>query len=732
MQEDDVPPGAPVNQPTDLHAESSSAAWVIEQLEIEAGQPSDRSRIRRAVDESFNAWPGDPATRWWRWVAESGESLGLRSRPVDCTMEQLFEIAQEGGRLIIRLPSSGDWYGIAANKGRKVLLVHPLSSTTRQWLTYRQLRRELQLNSDRDICRCIVLEPQLSGKLAIEEHAEHPSPLARAWGLLSPERGDINIVILFALVSGILALATPLAIEALVSTVTFGRMLQPVVILSLLLFVFLAFQAAIRGLQTYVAELIQRRLIARVAMDLSYRLPRARMEPVEGHSMRELVNRFFDIVTVQKVTSSFLLDGISVTVNTLVGMAVLGFYHPWLLGFDIVLIGAIAFVTLVLGRGAVATSIKESKCKYQMQAWLEDLADCPVAFRYDGASQFALGRTDRHVYEYLTARRKHFGILLRQILTALGIQALASTTLLGLGGWLVISGQLTLGQLVAAELIVTVIVGSFAKLGKHMESYYDLMASVDKLGYLFDLKMERQDGLLTIQSQRPAQCEVRGLVYPLPSGRNVLDGVNLVIGSGERIALTGVSGSGKSVLFDLLYGLRTPERGHVQIDGIDPRELRPDTLRRAVMLVRKIELFEGTIAENVHLERPEVSSAEVRSALEEVGLLNDILALPDGLHTSINSTGHPLSLNQQRQLMLARAIAGRPTLLLIDGLIDALPDREGEEILARICDPTQPWTLILITGRSRFEKYVNRVIRLERSGPDALGPSLDYVEATHG
>ena len=164
-----------------------------------------------------------------------------------------------------------------------------------------------------------------------------------------------------------------------------------------------------------------------------------------------------------------LLDGIGLILSAVIGMAVLAFYHPWLLGFDLVMMASIAFIILVLGRGAVDSAIKESKNKYYMAAWLEDIARCPTTFRTAGGTDLALERTDRLVHEYLEARQKHFRILMRQILFALGLQAVASTALLGIGGWLVVDGQLTLGQLVAAELIVTVIVRAFAKLGKHME-----------------------------------------------------------------------------------------------------------------------------------------------------------------------------------------------------------------------------------------------------------------------
>lgn len=702
-------------------SEAESAAWIVEQLEIDAGQPADRSRIRRAFEESVTAWPGPVQDRWWRWMLEAGESLGLKCRVIDCTLNQIYEVVREGGRVVVRSEATGNWVAIEGARGRWLTLIQPLVDVSRQRVTLRQLRVILGLPAWDDVVRCIVVEPQLWGMLAEEEAPQAMTPFARLVALMRPEAGDVWIVLLFALVSGILAMATPLAIEALVSTVTFGRLLQPIVILSLMLLAFLAFQAAIRALQTYVVEIIQRRVFARVAADLAYRLPRANVESLLKQSGRELVNRFFDIVTVQKVTAQLLLDGVTIVLNTLVGMAILGFYHPWLLGFDAVLLALIAFTIFVLGRGAVPTSIKESKCKYHLAAWLEDLAGCPLAFRYDGAMQFALERADRLTYEYLSARRKHFRIVMRQVVFALGLNVIASTVLLGLGGWLVIAGQLTLGQLVAAELIVTVIVSSFAKLGKHMESYYDLLASVDKLGMLFDLPMERQDGLLSGLDDRPVEVSLREVDYHYPDGRPVFHNLSITVQRGERVAVVGSSGSGKSVLLDLLFGLRVPLAGRLAINQADPRELRPDILRRSVSLVRDIEVFEGTLAENVHLERPEITTTAVRDALADVGLLEDVLTLSQGLETELNSTGYPLTPNQMRKLMLARGIAARPTLLLIDGLLDALPDGEAVAIAQRLVDRSRPWTLLVVTGRREISRLLDRQIDLRGAAGGRTG-----------
>lgn len=352
--------------------------------------------------------------------------------------------------------------------------------------------------------------------------------------------------------------------------------------------------------------------------------------------------------------------------------------------------------------------------KYSMAAWLEELAGCPTAFRSDHAAQFALERADHLTFEYLTARGCHFRILLRQIIFALAMQAIASTILLGLGGWLVISGQLTLGQLVAAELIVTIIVGSFAKLGKHLESYYDVLASVDKLGALFDLPLEGRDGTVAMPTESNDGVELLDVGYRFRDGSELLRRFSLTIRPGDRVAVTGPAGSGKSTLLDLLFGLRTPSQGRITMHGAAVRELQLDTLRRHIALVRDVEVFDGTVADNVRLGRPHVSRADIRRSLQEVGLLEDALSLPCQLDTRLTSTGHPLTATQLRRLMLARACAGRPSLLLIDGVLDGLPDRDAETLLQWLCLPEQPWKLVLVTGRDSLIAACNRHVELKR------------------
>ena len=695
---------------TDVGSRVATSIAAIMERAIPSRVDRSRGAIRRAVSEVLRAFPGEPADLWWRWILESAASLGLRGKAVDCDPQQMIQLAEDGARIVLQDPrKTGEWIAVVGIHRNKLVVA---DSEREEIRVRRSACQNWFSRSEQDTLRCVVLEEVRSNEPAVEEAKREP--LERLRMLLRAERSDIGVVLVFAFVVGLLALATPIAVEALVNNVAFGRFMQPVVVLSLVLLTFLAFKAAMRGLQTYVVEIIQRRLFARVAADLSYRLPRSRVSSLDGRHAPELVNRFFDVVTVQKVSAQLLLDGVSLVLNVVIGMVVLAFYHPWLLGFDVVLLACIAFIIIALGRGAVNSAVTESKKKYKMAAWLQDVARCPTVFRHDGGSDLAMERADHLIHGYLSSRRAHFRILMRQILFALGLQAIASTVLLGLGGYLVISRQLTLGQLVAAELIVTVIVGAFAKLGKHLESFYDLLAAVDKLGQLFDLPVERTDGII-LQSGRPVRLEMDGLGYAYEGRDRSLNAVTARLGRGESMAVMGGSGSGKSTLLDVIHGLRSPASGQVTLEGYEPQDLRPDTLRRSVALVRDTSNFDGSIAENIHLHRPEVTSQDVRDALDSIGLLDELLRFDDGFDTHLTSDGKPLSENQKRRLSIARAIAGNPGLIMIDGLLDALPDDELERALSFLLGDERPWTIVIATGREQIARRCEHIIRL--SGP---------------
>lgn len=692
----------------------------------------DRVVARRLLVETMQAISGDDWQAWASRLVEVGESVDLRIRSVECTLKEALIFAGHGIPVATSINGASSsqeddepprWIVVtsATPTSAKVLRLEGDDQNEKEEsMSIRQLQDLLQLATPSSSTRWIIGQSALNCQAPDQalptsangaERKQPIMPLSRLVGILRPERTDLWVVLVFSVFVGVLTLATPVAVEAMVNTVAFGRYLQPVAVLAVLLFTFLVFAAAIRGLMTFIVEILQRRLFIRVVEDLAYRLPRAKHEQFDRLYGPELVNRFFDIVTIKKSTATILLDGISIVLQTAIGMVVLGFYHPFLLGFDVVLLALIAFIILGLGRGAVGTAIKESKAKYAVASWLQELSRHPTAFKLHSGTQFALERADELAVSWLAARRNHFRIVIRQVLFALGLQAFAATALLGLGGWLVISGELNLGQLVASELIVMMIVSSFAKLGKHMESIYDLLASVDKLGQVFDLETEKHDKLFHLQECEPAALQVCGVSYGY--GKTpVLKDLSFSLVPGDSVALSGPAGSGKSTLIDLICGLRAPDDGHIELDGIDLRELRPDSLRENLAVSRSVEIFPGTIDENVHLGRPNVRASDVRDALQTAGLLDEVLKLPDGLNSHLQTDGAPLTSSQAARLMLARAIVGRPRLLLIDGTLDSLDDATLASVVSDLSADDTPWSMLVASGRQMVIDACDQVHRM--------------------
>jgi putative ABC transport system ATP-binding protein len=547
------------------------------------------------------------------------------------------------------------------------------------------------------------------------DHHEHQPPLKRFLDMLRLDRRDIATVILFAAVGGALSLASPLAVESLVNVVSWGTYVQPLLVLALILLICLGLSGVMRILQTVLVEIIQRRQLVRIVGDLAHRFARANQQALQGQYPRELSNRLFDIMTIQKATAVLLLDGVSLVLTTALGMLLLAFYHPFLLGFDVILLFLMVSITWWLGRGGVRTSIEESRAKYRIVHWLQDVFASPTAFKLNGGEALAIDRANRLVSDYLVSRKAQFQVVIRQVAFAIGLQVIASTVLLGLGGWLVIQQQLTLGQLVASELVVTIVVGAFAKAGKSLEKYYDLMAGMDKVGHLLDVSVDpRRERYQWSESRGEVSwedLEIEGIASTVhvPAVR---------LQSGSRVAILGEDRSAKSLLLRVLAGLTRPSKGIAEVAGVDARDAGLTAGGRIVGYAGPIEIFHAPLVENVSLGRNGVGISRVQETLRAVGLWNDVLALPQGTATMLQTGGYPLTPSQASLLVIARAMAARPSVLLIDGLLDDLLPGELDLMWPAIAGPDCPWTLLVVTGKDQIsERCDDRVtVRSATSG----------------
>ena len=531
------------------------------------------------------------------------------------------------------------------------------------------------------------------------EHHTHPRPQTRLWQMLLQEKGDLAALLVYTIVTGVLALIVPLAAQALVNIIAAGIFLQPLIVLTLGVLGFLLFAGVLRLLQLSLVETLQQRIFARTALTLAERIPRIRTNALAGEYAPELVNRFFDTLTVQKSLAKLLLDGLGALLQTFVGLVLLAFYSPLLLGLDLVIILFMPLVFGLLGIGGLRTSIEESVQKYRTAEWLEELARCQTTFKMSSSQRGWLSdHADGIVTRYILARRAHFRVLWRQAFASYTFQAIISAATLGIGGWLVINRQLTLGQLVAAEIIVISVLVALDKLVKQTEQVYDLLTGLDKVGHVTDMPLERVGGDALPEKTTGATVTCRNIHFAYEEGRSVLQNLNLEIPAGARIGLVGASGTGKSTLIALLCGLEEPTHGVVEIEGVSTREVDLSSLRYAIGLVGdNDEIFDGTIEENVIAGRTYVTREDARRALETAQLIPDLLKLVEGVKTPIIAGGKNLSRGQRQRLLFARAIAGNPRLLIMDEGFIAIDEKTRLMILDAIYAPERKWTILAIT-----------------------------------
>lgn len=547
------------------------------------------------------------------------------------------------------------------------------------------------------------------GAIAAELHrgtsGPAPTPWARARRLLAFERADVAVVVVYGAAIGVLSLATPVAVQALVNTVAFGSLLQPIVVLTLLLAVGLVAYGSVRLLQVWAVETILQRVFVRTFSSAGRRLAAMDVTVLDRIHAPDVLNRFFEIPPLQKALAVLLIEGVGLLLQSLVGFGLLAAYHPLLLAFSLALVLALVVVVFGFGRGAVTSALAESEAKYEAVSWLEQLARIPTAFRSSRARTLAIARTDAAALQWLSLRRSHFRGLVRQHVGGVAIAVLGSTVLLGLGGVLVLREQLTLGQLIAAEIVIGSLSAAFMKLGKHLEAVYDVVTSATKLGLLDDLPIERAVGE-PLRPSGPLSVSFEDVTFAHRGRDPVLEGASLFVHKGQHVTILGGGGTGKSTVLDLMMGLRAPQRGRVAINGLDIAALNLGDIREQVALVRDREVVEGSLLDNVRLLAPDATFAEVTAIVELVGLDDVVLSLSSGYATPLVPSGAPLSSTEIRRLTLARALLARPALLLVDGTLDALSldPAASRKLFTRVFAADAPWTAVVATSSREVAK----------------------------
>lgn len=538
------------------------------------------------------------------------------------------------------------------------------------------------------------------------------TPVKRLLEIVQLERQDIYLLIILTFGYGLLGIATPVAVQTLVNIVTMGSVLQPLYVVALILFFLLALSGVLYLFEAYVVELIQRRLFVRTALQVGESAQGVQMQIYDSTNPVELMNRFFDVSTLQKAAATLLTVGLAALLQGLVGSIILMFYSLYFMVIVLMVVIMLVVIVFVLGKHAIPTAIEESKAKYEMAAWLETIARNAYLFKFFNASKRVTIKTDAYAQAYLETRVSHFRVLLLQNIGGVTLYAFVGTAMLVLGGALVIQGQINLGQFVAAELIIFGVLAAFVRFISKLEYYYDMLAALDKIGVLQDLPQENVGSHIPSHGHYQ-QVTAQDVHFAYSERIAPIQGLSFSVGKGQSFAILGASGAGKTTLIGLLTGLRSPNRGHVSVDGVDLRQLNLEHFRNRVGLVTKAEFVEGTVLENLRLERVDISLDKIHQVLASLGLEQDIARLEYGLDTPLTAFGAPLSTTQAQRMMLARAIIGEPDMMMIDGLLDGLSREELLSVLDLLKENRNNWILVVTTRIPEIAQHFDSVINLQ-------------------
>jgi ABC-type bacteriocin/lantibiotic exporter with double-glycine peptidase domain len=527
------------------------------------------------------------------------------------------------------------------------------------------------------------------------------SPIRRFWLLLKPDKLEIRNIYIYAIIIGLLNLVLPIGIQSIINLIQGGAVNTSWVILIVLVAAAISMSGILQINQLRITENLQQKIFTRAAFEFTYRIPRIRLEQLFRQYAPELMNRFFDVVSIQKGMTKILIDFSSASIQVLFGLILLSLYHPFFIVFSLLLVVVIVSIFWLTMKRGLKTSLEESKHKYSLAHWLEELARSNTTFKLAGNTDLPMKRTNEHAKNYTNARENHFSILRWQYSLMVVFKVLVAVGLLLIGGLLVIDQQMNIGQFVAAEIVILLIVSSVEKVILSFETIYDVLTALEKVGQVTDMELEKDDGISLNPTEEGIQLELNDISYSYPQERRlVIDNLSMDVKSKERLLITGRNDSGKSTLLYLVGGLLSPTQGSISIDGIPSHNYEHGQLRSQIGgYLRDETLFEGTLLENITLGRENANFENVKWAIDKLNLTKTIKQLGDGYHTRIFPQGKQFSKSTVAKILLARAIADKPRLLLLENSFSVFSNEDRHDILAFLLNREHNWTVLLSSSQ---------------------------------
>lgn len=542
------------------------------------------------------------------------------------------------------------------------------------------------------------------------------SPAKRFLNLLKLDKKDVYQIFFYAIFAGLISLSLPLGIQAIINFIQSGRVSVSWIVLVVIVVAGVALVGLMTFMQIRITENLQQKIFVRSSFEFAYRLPKIRFDDLYNNVYPpEMANRFFDTIIVQKGVSKLLIDFSAALLQIGFGIILLSLYHPFFILFGLLLVVLLYLIFKFSYAPGLTTSLNESKYKYKVADWLQEIARNNTSFRSKINFEYALKKNDSQVSGYLGYREKHFSIIKRQFIQLITFKIIITAGLLLIGGYLVINQQMNIGQFVAAEIIILLVINSVEKIIIGMETFYDVLTSIEKIGQVADMEIQDDVAAENANDGHPITVEAENIRFKYPgAAKDVLKNINITIAPGEKIVLQGNNGSGKTTIIRILSGLLQPTSGSLYVNDNSFRKLDIAAYRSKIGTVVQGETpFEGTILENITFNDPSISMEDVKWALESVQLSNYIKILPEGLETKIFPEGKQLSSSNAQKILLARSIVRRPSLLFYEDPTDKMDKDAAAALIDFIFSEKNTWTVIVSSANPHWQTKSTRKITMD-------------------
>jgi ABC-type bacteriocin/lantibiotic exporter with double-glycine peptidase domain len=543
------------------------------------------------------------------------------------------------------------------------------------------------------------------------------TPLKRFKNLIEIDKKDIYQIFLYSILAGVISLSLPLGIQSIVNFLQAGKVSTSWIVLVIMVVIGVAFVGTLKIMQYRITENLQQKIFVRSSFEFAYRFPKIKFNQLYNSSAPELANRFFDTLTVQKGFSKLLLDVSGAILQILFGIILLSLYHSFFIFFGIILLTLLYFIFKINFLAGLETSLKESKYKYRVAHWIQEIARNHLSFKSKNVFEFSLRKNDKIVTKYLQQRENHFTILRRQFIQLTGFKVLITAGLLIVGGVLVLNQQMNIGQFVAAEIIILSIITAVEKLFSGLELFYDVLTSLEKLGTVVDMEIETEKSNPNYQlTGESLVIETNNVCFKFPDSEvPVLQNINIKIEPKDCVLIQGKNGSGKTTLLRILSKLIEPTAGNVFVNNVNYKKFTTEDYQSEIGIITVNDtLFEGTILENITCRDPKITSKKLNEVLDKLDLTNYIKSLPLGFDTRIYAEGKQINSSIIQKILLARCIVNEPKILFLEEPLEKVDPNQAIEIIDYLSEKSHDWTLVVISNNLYWETKSNKKIVLEK------------------